>query len=316
MQYIDIELYQPSQLYSSCGEMKRKCLRLVVIGSVVSVMFYLAALKYQNSPSSSPRTGPSPSPTYSLSTSYRLQASKNLRSSYLMKYHFVIRDDFTLPVPKATLAIYDLIRQQWMEDLRAYLHKIHPHNSNNSLISIVSCDSKFKGFLLNWLISATIDTHPPLRNILVLSLDQPLHRTLVKHGFDSVYIDSKELLMPFLLSELQASNRPGFHVVMILRLTVMRFLTHWGYDAANYDTDAIILKNPEHHYYADFNSTDIIGSRGKFPTKVFDVFGLTLCAGVFVIKSSPETGESFVAQSWLYHSNGSHYWMGEYFVLP
>lgn len=200
-------------------------------------------------------------------------------------YHFVIQDHFTLPMPKATLPMYDLIRQQWMQDIRNYLLKIPPKtNSSKSLISIVACDSKFKDVLLNWLISATLDTQPPLSNILILALDRPLQSTLVEHGFDSVYVDCKQLVASHMLS------KRAFYIVMILRLTVMRLLNHWGYDAANYDADALILRNPELLYYEEFSSSDLIGSRGKFPEEARNALGLSMCAGMFMVKTSPQTG--------------------------
>ena len=217
---------------------------------------------------------------------------KDLRSSYLMKYqpqHFVIQDEFTLPMPRLTLPIYDLITKRWMGNLRNYLRQIPPH-SITSPISIVSCDSKFTDVLINWLISATVETHPPLTHILVLSLDRPLHTTLTQHGFKSIHIDAKDLLSPEALYMVQDSSRRAFYVVMVMRLTVMRLMNHWGYSVANYDTDAIILKNPEQLFYRDLNASDVIGSRGKFPTSVKNVLGLTLCAGMFVTKSTPGTG--------------------------
>jgi hypothetical protein len=218
---------------------------------------------------------------------------KDLRSKYLMKYqphHFVIRKGLTLPMPRLTLPIYDLITRIWMEKLRNYLYQIPPH-SNTSLISIVACDSKFKDVLLNWLLSTmAAQSEPLLSNILIFSLDQPLHVLLVKHGFSSILVEPREVLSASMLPKVEGSHRQGFYVAMILRLTVMRLVNHWGYDAANYDTDAIILKNPEPLFYVHFNSSDLIGSRGKFPTYVRDVLGLTLCAGVFMTKSTPGIG--------------------------
>ena len=203
--------------------------------------------------------------------------------------HFRIRDKFILPMPKMTLPIYKLITKPWMADLRNYLHQIPP-NSTGSPISIASSDSNYENVLLNWLLSAAVNTNPPLSHILVLSLDKPLHDTLVTHGFDSVYVDYRDLLASDVLKNIQNSDRLAFHVVMVLRLTVMRLMNHWGYDAANYDTDAIILKNPEDLYYGEFKDSDVIGSRGRFPESVKNVFGLTLCAGVFMVKSTQQTG--------------------------
>lgn len=217
---------------------------------------------------------------------------KDLRQPYLMRYqpyHFVIRDRFHLPMPRLTLPIYDLIRRPWMEDLRNYLYKIRP-NSMSSLINVVACDSKFKDVLLNWLIHAMVEIRPPLSHVLVLSLDLPLHTALTEKGFDSVCVYGQDFLTPETLDMLERSGRRMFHVAMISRLVVMRLMNHWGYDAANYDTDAIILKNPQHLYYDKLNSSVLIGSQGRYPSTVKAMFGLTLCAGVFMVKSTPQTG--------------------------
>ena len=196
---------------------------------------------------------------------------------------FVIEDDFTLPMEEYTLPIKKLIKKQWMVDLQDYLHKIPP----GSLISIASGDSSYENVLLNWLISATVNTYPPLSHILILSLDRPLHKTLVDHGFDSLYVGYKDLLASNLHSE--NHKRPlAFYKVMVTRLTVMRLMNHWGYDTANYDTDAIILKNPEHLYYRDFKSSDLIGSKAAVPN-------LSMCAGVFMTKSTPRIGICFIS---------------------
>ena len=217
---------------------------------------------------------------------------KDLRSPYLMKYqphHFVIRDGFHLPMPRLTLPAYNLITRPWMEHLRSYLYKIQP-NSAHSLINVVACDSKFKDVLLNWLIHAMVEIRPPLSHVLVLSLDQALHTALIERGFDSVCVDGQDFLTPETLHMLEGSGRRMFHVAMMSRLVVMRLLNHWGYDAANYDTDAIVLKNPQILYYDKLNSSALIGSRGRYPEAVKAIFGLTLCAGVFMVKSTPQTG--------------------------
>lgn len=217
---------------------------------------------------------------------------KNVPSSHLIRCqpdHFVIKEGFTLPVPQATWPIHNLLCEDWMIALRKFLGKISPNGSTP--ISLVSSDSKYEDMLLNWLISATLKTTTtPLSHILVLSLDSSLHRTLERHSFNSIYVDSAILLRPNLLSILQAKQNLAFNMVMILRITVIRLLNHWGYDVASYDIDALVIRNPEELYYGEFSSSDLIGSKGRFPEQVKDVLGITLCAGVFMIKSTPNTG--------------------------
>lgn len=208
---------------------------------------------------------------------------------YDQPHQFIIRDGFTLPFPKQTLSIRDLIRQRWMEDLQSYLHTVSP----NSLVSIVAADSTLKDMLINWLVSAVVRSNHRLSQTLVLSLDQPLYQTLTEHGINTVYMDPKELLGHDISSNSNAKRGKMFKMAMISKVTVMRLMNHWGYDVASYDIDAIILKNPEQLYYLEFKSSDMIGSRGTYPSKVRKLFGVTLCAGAFMIKSTPKTGTCY-----------------------
>ena len=70
----------------------------------------------------------------------------------------------------------------------------------------------------------------------------------------------------------------------------MRLVNHWGFDIANYDTDAIILKNPEPLYYEQYRDSDFIGSYGHFPLDIRQEWGIAVCTGVVMIRSSIYTG--------------------------
>ena len=201
--------------------------------------------------------------------------------------HFEIKRNFILPFPETTISVYKLLCLDWMDDLRTFLTNI---SNSRSVISLVSANTAFEEMLLNWLISATIKTSKSISNILVLALDSSLHKLLQNHRINSVFINSSELLRPKKLN-LLAQQKSSFYLAMIARMTVMRLLNHWGYDVANYDADAVIFRNPEELYYGTFNSSDLIGSIGKFPEEVYKALGLTLCAGVFMIRSTNNTGK-------------------------
>ena len=70
----------------------------------------------------------------------------------------------------------------------------------------------------------------------------------------------------------------------------MRFINHWGFDAANYDTDAIVLRNPEPLYYEQYRDSDFIGSYGHFPPDIKQEWGIAVCTGAVMIRSSICTG--------------------------
>ena len=82
---------------------------------------------------------------------------------------------------------------------------------------------------------------------------------------------------------------PAFHLILVLWLTVIRLLNYWGYDAANLDADALILKNPE-SLHQKFIENDLLGSRGIYPFNLSWKWGATICGGVFMIRSTPNSG--------------------------
>ena len=199
---------------------------------------------------------------------------------------FEIRQSFSLPVPFATLPLDQILHTEWLQALKDFLHTLKP---DSGPVTIVSSDYKYSEVLLNWLISALIRVDRPLSNVLVLSLDSSLHALLQRRGFASIHVPPESLVRPALIAKLK--YHVAFTQVHILRLTVMRFINHWGFDAANYDTDAIIMKNPEPLYYHQYKTSDFIGSYGHFPQEMQREWGIAVCIGVVMIKSSKQTGK-------------------------
>ena len=70
----------------------------------------------------------------------------------------------------------------------------------------------------------------------------------------------------------------------------MRLVNYWGFDVANYDTDAIVLRNPEPLYYEQYRDSDFIGSYGHFPPDIKQEWGIAVCTGAVMIRSSICTG--------------------------
>ena len=200
----------------------------------------------------------------------------------------------TVPMPDVTLPADKLIEQRWAKELKTYLKDIPPHSAKKSLISVVSCDVNFKGMLLNWLTTSLLSCQPPLSdNIILLTLDLPLYELMTQHGFKSLFAEGKEIIKDASkLKYVQTHSRtPKLPLVMSWRLVIIRLLNHWGYDVANYDTDAMVFKNTENLFYGNFSSSDFIGSRANFPSGTSRKYGLTMCGGLFMVKSSPGTGK-------------------------
>ena len=201
---------------------------------------------------------------------------------------FSINESLTLPVPFATLPPKELLQQQWIGELQRILLKIP---QGLAPISLVSADYKFREVLINWLIAAMTQAHPPLTHVIVFSLDQPLCDLLKGRNIYCIFVAPKAFLLQNVIVHLK--KHVAFSEVMVLRLTAMRLMNHWGYDTANYDTDAIVLKSPESLYLRSFDS-HLIGSYGHFPGELDRKWGTTVCCGLFMIKSSPYTG----TQTW------------------
>ena len=192
-----------------------------------------------------------------------------------------------LPVPYATLPTYELIRQQWVGDLIQILSKI-PQKSPP--IHLVTCNYKYRDVVLNWLIAAKIRADPPVTNIIVLSLDLSLYSLMSERHIPCVHIEPEH----FLAHDLEPQPKPS-RQVFILRLTVVRLLNYLGYDAASFDADAIIVKNPE-ELYRKYSDSDMVAAYGSYPFELAGKWGATICGGTFMVRSTKNSGE-FIASS-------------------
>ena len=184
----------------------------------------------------------------------------------------------TLPFPSNTIPVVKLLRQQWVDDLWHILSEI-PLESPP--IHVIAGNYAYRELLLNWLISAKVKVTPPLSNVIVLSIDKTLCDLLSKRNIRCLFVDRKAYL--------KGDIRQSFRLILILRLTVIRLLNYWGYDAANIDADAIILKNPE-PLYEEYKESDMVAGRGTYPFPLGRVWGATICGGTVMIRSTPNTG--------------------------
>ena len=208
-------------------------------------------------------------------------------------HHFTIRPPFSLPVPLATLPLSQILRTHWLQALRNFLDSLNPYSQP---VTIVTSDYSYREVLLNWLISAHVRVDRPLSNVLVLSLDASLYTLLKDRGVACIHIPPQSLLSSALIAGL--TEHIGFTQSQVSRLTVMRFVNHWGFDVALYDTDAIILKNPELLYYKQYGDSDIIGTYGHFPQQIMQEWGIAICIGVAMFKSSTHTGKERFHTVW------------------
>ena len=214
--------------------------------------------------------------------SFRLRSLENLQRNMTdddLEKRFPFQTKFSFPQPLAVKHREHIAQAQWVQDLRRLLS-----NVKSRQVSLVTSNIQYTDILLNWLISATVRSGVPLGSIIVVSLDRSLHQLLQKKAIPSLYLPPFSLLNP------NAYFSVPFERVMMIRLTVMRIINHFGFDVANYDTDAIILRDPR-PLYVSLAKYDIIGSVGKIPEDLVNEWGITICIGVVVIRASQRTGE-------------------------
>ena len=193
---------------------------------------------------------------------------------------FTVAKDFTFPHPQVFKPVNVVLACRWVRELKQYLSSVDP--TQPVTVTVASYD--FAANLLNWLISAQVMTSPPLENILVISFDNALHKMLVRRRIPSVCV-------PY-ISVLRNPKSLGVHKVWMTRLAVIRLISHWGFDVQQFDTDAIILRNPQ-PVFDLFSGFDVVGSRAKLPFELGKgQWGFTVCMGVILFRSTRRTGES------------------------
>lgn len=209
----------------------------------------------------------------------------NLKGVAAGSQTFPIHQPCSLPVPFATLPLASLLQQQWIKDLQEIL----THIPRNRTVSVVTSNYKYREVLLNWLISAKTRLKPPLSSVIALSLDKETCSLLKKSNIPCVFAPTDAF---FTKHEDIAVLEGGatFTEILVLRVTAIRLMNHWGYNVANYDTDAVILRNPD-SLYSKYKDSDMVASYGIFPFELKEKWGATMCGGVFMIRSTPHSGE-------------------------
>lgn len=174
---------------------------------------------------------------------------------------------------------------KWVSDLHHTVTQL-PGRQVTLLVS----NKNYLNVLINWLVHSILYAHHPIKTILIISFDTFTHLAVRRKGFHSVYIPPESIMKP-----LNFSSR--FAHIWVTRLTVMRLLNYWNYSVLVFDSDAIMLRNIQ-PLLDKFNTSDIISSSGSYPFDLHRKWAVpTLCMGVFLIKSSPATGNSYCCKS-------------------
>ena len=193
--------------------------------------------------------------------------------------HSPAYQDLVMPNSHVLRPLREILKSSWLAEMKTILK-----NMTNRQVNMVVAESKYLPSLLNWLIAALIKTKSPLENVLIVALDERLHLFLHGKGVPSVYINRSNVIIP-------NARLIMYSDVWIIRLTIVRLLHYWGYDIANYDTDAIIIFKNIQPVLDKYWDSDVIGSEGIFHWRRWWELRPMFCMGFFLFRSSKKTGE-------------------------
>lgn len=206
----------------------------------------------------------------SLSTAQSFPGRTNLKTNLSIQ----------LPYRGAVRSVEEIFAAQWVSELGSYLASLESRH-----VSLCIADSRYKSATINWLVSALVAVRPPLENVLVVSLDRHLRDFLQRRDLDSIFMDPHTILKDDV--ELHSS----FSHIWVTRVVLFRLLNHWGYSVATYDSDAVLVKNPQ-PLFTELEESDVVGSPGIYPFDLYKQWkSPTLCMGVVLFRASEKTGD-------------------------
>ena len=283
------DLYvEKSFVFPLCAESVTQTMFVPRLSSVVYMVVFLHVWSYCTSASGTSNAEPrlaspgsnllatSPSSTSSISTS-TLYGQNRTRSLSCSDRRTSIKSlEMIMQTPWAP-KLQDVLANMTFQIKSGSVDFQQPRKQ----VIVVFGDAKYALSLLNWLVSALIVTSPPLKNIIVISLDEELQALLNKKNITSVYVNPDTITCGQIKRKVSQ--------VWITRCIVYQLLNHWEYDVMAYDTDAIVLRNLQ-GILDTFGGSDIVGSAGGYPFNLGAKWGQTLCMGVVLFKSTKNTG--------------------------
>ena len=188
-----------------------------------------------------------------------------------------------MPFPTYIKSREELQKSECVSELYNFLLSLDKSMSPH--VSMVFGDSQHTNLVLNWIIAALLRLEPPLHNVMVISLDRLLCDTLTAKKLPlTCIVVSVECVF------VSSSQRGDWRKRMMVRQPVLRLITYWGYDVAAYDSDAVLLRNPQ-PLYEERPHMSVLASAGTYPRQLARKWGFALCAGTLILRSSPSTGK-------------------------
>ena len=263
--------------------MDKKCATFSLYFSLAFVVLYLLASLAEEW--SAPKTGRVPiidvrsPPAVASRTGSRIISPKQERAIPFPEHD-------TLPHHEYLKGPEELKSATWAADLHEYLLALNRNVSPH--VNLVFGDYKHRILVANWVVAATLKAKPPLNNVLVLSLDELLCNFLASSMSYMSHPPNATCIAAPVDTMLSSKGDNKWRASMMTRPIILRMINYWGYDVAAYDSDAVVLKNPQEIFQQ--YSQDILSSASYWPDYQAQPWGFTLCAGAVLYRASPATG--------------------------
>ena len=194
-----------------------------------------------------------------------------------------------MPFPEDLKSREELQKSECVSKLYNFLLSLNKSVSPH--VNMVFGDSQHTNMILNWIIAAMLRLKPPLHNVMVISLDHLLCDTLAakKLPLTCIVVSVKCIFV----SSIYIGSQLGWKTRMMVRHPVLRLINYWGYDVANYDSDAVLLRNPQ-PLYDERPQASVLASSSNWPYAMATEWGFVICAAAIVLRSSPSTGKWIV----------------------
>ena len=196
-----------------------------------------------------------------------------------------VPDYDAMPFQKHLMSREELQKTEWVSTLHKFLQTLDKSVSPH--VNLVFGDDDHRHLVLNWITAALMVLEPPLHNVMVLSLDHSLcdFLTTRKLPLTCIAVPVESVLILNLRGK---SNQ--WSLGLMVRLPVLRLINYWGYDVAAYDSDAVLLRNPQ-VLFTERPNMDVFSAAGTFPHDVSKQWGFTLCAGTIILRATPAVGK-------------------------
>ena len=178
----------------------------------------------------------------------------------------------------------NVLKLPWVQELHQML--LNANSTRSPQVNIVVTDRNGIEMLLNWLVAALVRLKEPLHNVIVLGLDAEVCEVLHPHNVSCIHSDPGT----FIRQNTGFLHFSRAFLAPQTRLLAARLINYWGYSFASYDTDALILKNPQSLYDSHREVNLIAGAAGHWPEWAIRKWGFSVCLGAVMIRSGPTTG--------------------------